>query len=67
VKDSKRGAPTENAWLRILNKQAAIMAALGDRLGLDPKSRAALKLPGSPRRSKFAGLLGAQIDATTRN
>jgi hypothetical protein len=58
-----RGAPIENAWPRILNKQAAIMAALGDRLGLDPKSRAALKLPTSPQRSKFASLLGAQ-DAT---
>jgi hypothetical protein len=37
------------------------MAALGDRLGLDPKSRAALKLPAAnQRKSKFAGLLGGK-------
>ena len=35
------------------------MATLGDRLGLDPKSRAALKMPdATKRKSKFAGLLG---------
>ena len=35
------------------------MATLGDRLGLDPKSRAALKLPDAKqRKSKFDGLLG---------
>src|SRR5262245_5078972 len=60
VAKTKRGAPAESAWLRIASKQAMIMASLGDRLGLDPKSRAALKLPESPRRSKFAGLLGAK-------
>jgi hypothetical protein len=35
------------------------MASLGDRLGLDPKSRAALKLPNArQQRSKFEGLIG---------
>lgn len=54
------GAEMQSPWLAILNKQAALMATLGDRLGLDPKSRAALKLPGAKqRRSKFDGLLGA--------
>lgn len=54
------GAQMQSPWLAILNKQAALMATLGDRLGLDPKSRAALKLPGAKqRKSKFAGLLGA--------
>lgn len=53
------GAEAQSPWLAILNKQAALMASLGDRLGLDPKSRAALKLPGAKqRKSKFAGLLG---------
>jgi phage terminase small subunit len=53
------GAQAQSPWLAILNKQAALMATLGDRLGLDPKSRAALKLPGAKqRKSKFAGLLG---------
>jgi hypothetical protein len=35
------------------------LAALGDRLGLDPKSRAALKLPTQKARSKFDGLRGS--------
>lgn len=53
------GAEAQSPWLAILNRQAAVMASLGDRLGLDPKSRAALKLPGAKqRKSKFAGLLG---------
>jgi phage terminase small subunit len=54
---SKRGAPHQSAWLRIANQQATILAALGDHLGLDPKSRALLKLPAAKqRKSKFAGL-----------
>lgn len=53
------GAQAQSPWLAILNKQAMLMASLGDRLGLDPKSRAALKLPGAKqRKSKFAGLIG---------
>jgi hypothetical protein len=53
------GAEMQSPWLAILNKQAALMATLGDRLGLDPKSRAALKLPGAKQqKSKFAGLIG---------
>jgi phage terminase small subunit len=53
------GAEMQSPWLAILNKQAQLMATLGDRLGLDPKSRAALKLPGAKqRKSKFAGLIG---------
>ena len=53
------GAQMQSPWLAILNKQAALMATLGDRLGLDPKSRAALKLPGAKqKKSKFAGLIG---------
>jgi phage terminase small subunit len=55
----ENGAEAQSPWLAILNKQAALMATLGDRLGLDPKSRAALKLPGAKqKKSKFAGLLG---------
>jgi P27 family predicted phage terminase small subunit len=45
-------------WVRILNDQAKLMASLGDRLGLDPKSRAALHLPSETPKSKFDGLLG---------
>ena len=63
---SKRGSPQASPWIRIANQQAGIMAALGDRLGLDPKSRAALKLPDAKqRKSKFAGLTGASSPTTT--
>ncbi len=53
------GSETQSPWLKMLNGQAAILASLGDRLGLDPKSRAALKLPSAKqRKSKFDGLIG---------
>lgn len=53
------GSQTPSPWLKILNGQAQLMASLGDRLGLDPKSRAALKLPkANQQKSKFAGLIG---------
>lgn len=53
------GSQTQSPWLKILNGQAQLMASLGDRLGLDPKSRAALKLPNArQQKSKFAGLIG---------
>ena len=53
------GALAHSPWLGVLNKQAMMMASLGDRLGLDPRSRSALKLPGArQQKSKFAGLIG---------
>jgi P27 family predicted phage terminase small subunit len=53
------GAQVTSPWIKILNQQAQILASLGDRLGLDPKSRAALKLPNArQQRSKFEGLIG---------
>lgn len=53
------GSATQSPWIKMLNGQAQIMASLGDRLGLDPKSRAALKLPAAnQQKSKFAGLIG---------
>jgi hypothetical protein len=36
IDKSKRGAGVESAWIRIARQQAALMASLGDRLGLDP-------------------------------
>jgi P27 family predicted phage terminase small subunit len=52
------GDKKPHAWLKILNEQAKLMASLGDRLGLDPKSRAALSLPKEDKPvSKFAGLV----------
>ena len=66
IVNSKRGSPQESAWIKIITKQAAVMASLGDRLGLDPKSRAALKLPeANERKSKFAGLIGG-VDANSK-
>lgn len=63
---TKRGSPHASPWIRIANQQAGILAALGDRLGLDPKSRAALKLPDAKqRKSKFAGMTGASSPTTT--
>ena len=65
---SKRGSPQASPWIRIANQQAGILAALGDRLGLDPKSRAALKLPpAKQRKSKFDGLRGATAPASYKN
>lgn len=52
------GALAQSPWLGVLNKQAMVMAGLSDRLGLDPRSRSSLKLPGAKQqRSKFAGLI----------
>lgn len=53
-----QGSKAPNPWLRILNSQAQLMASLGDRLGLNPKARADLKLPAAKPRSKFDGLIG---------
>lgn len=59
------GNETPSPWLKILNAQAEKLASLGDRLGLDPKSRAALKLPGArQQKSKFAGLIGQPASST---
>ena len=53
------GSQVPSPWIKILNQQAQILASLGDRLGLDPKSRAALKLPTArEQKSKFEGLIG---------
>ncbi len=61
------GSQTPSPWIKILNSQAEKMASLGDRLGLDPKSRAALKLPGArQQKSKFEGLLGSAPGAAAR-
>jgi phage terminase small subunit len=65
---NESGALAQSPWLAILNKQAMQMASLGDRLGLDPKSRAALKLPtANQKKSKFAGLLGQSASSNSLN
>ncbi len=54
-----------NAWIRISNNQAQLMSSLGDRLGLDPKSRAAIAplVESKKRVSKFDGLVNARMPA----
>jgi hypothetical protein len=53
------GSQVTSPWIKILNQQTQILASLGDRLGLDPRSRAALRLPSAnQQRSKFEGLIG---------
>lgn len=55
---SERGSQQPNPWIRILNSQAMLLASLGDRLGLNPRARADLKLPAEKPRNKFDGLIG---------
>lgn len=62
------GSETQSPWIKMLNGQAQLMASLGDRLGLDPKARAALKLPGAKQqRSRFAGLIGQAASSSLLN
>ena len=42
---SSQGAPYQNPWVSILNRQAELLAKLGSRLGLDPAARQALVMP----------------------
>lgn len=64
IVSTAQGGQVANPWISILQKQAQTMAALGDRLGLDPKSRASLRLPSEAPRSKFAGMLGGQTESS---
>lgn len=59
------GAPYQNPWVSIQNRQARLMASLGSRLGLDPAARQRLQAaPGdNAPKSKFAGLYGAEDGA----
>ncbi|MDP4024449.1 P27 family phage terminase small subunit [Methylobacterium sp. NEAU 140] len=62
-----QGSQSPNPWLRTLNSQAAVMASLGDRLGLNPKARADLKLPAAKPQSKFDGLIGQNGSSPSLN
>lgn len=64
----KNGALAQSPWIEVLNKQTMLMASLGDRLGLDPRSRTSLKLPDArQKRSKFAGLIGQSGSSPSSN
>jgi P27 family predicted phage terminase small subunit len=60
------GSLTESPWIKMQMKQSQLLASLGDRLGLDPKSRAGLHLAQEPKKSKFDGLIG-QISQSGQN
>lgn len=53
-----------NPVVGMRNTQAQLIATLGDRLGLNPKARIGIRLPGEKRpRSKFDGLLGQNVSS----
>lgn len=55
-----KGGLVKNPWFTIRSDAARIMMATGDRLGLDPKARAALAPQREKPKSKFAGLIGRE-------
>lgn len=64
---SARGGLVANPWFRIRSDAARIMMAMGDRLGLDPKARAAISSPEQEKKSKFAGLIGQSSAKGSQN
>jgi phage terminase small subunit len=57
---NSKGTEVQNPLIKIVNQQAVVMASLGDRLGLDPRARRALKMPDANQRqtaSRFGRLL----------
>ena len=45
VRTGRAGRLVVNPWVRILDRQSRLLAALSSRLGLDPASRSSLVLP----------------------
>lgn len=60
IVEGSKGQKQPNPWFKVLKAMSEEMRTWGDRLGLDPKARAALKLPDEKPASKFAGLIGQQ-------
>lgn len=53
----EKGAPYQNPWISIQNKQAQLLVTIGGRLGLDPVARSTLTVPPDDKpKSKFEGL-----------
>lgn len=58
IVEGSKGQLQPNPWFKILKAMSEEMRTWGDRLGLDPKARAALKAPADDGpKSKFAGLI----------
>jgi len=54
-----QGQQVINPWYRIKSDATAKMMTAGDKIGADPKARAALAVPPEgAEKSKFAGLIG---------
>lgn len=61
VSVGESGAPYQNPWVSIQNKQAQLLASLGSRLGLDPATRSSINMPEEDDApSKFNGLVAIQ-------
>jgi len=61
VTAGESGAPYQNPWVSIQNKQAQLLATLGTRLGLDPAARSSLAVQQDDApKSKFEGLVAIQ-------
>lgn len=58
IVEGSKGQIQTNPWFKVLKAMSEELRTWGDRLGLDPKARAGLKLPGEQPRSKFDGLVG---------
>ncbi len=67
IVEGSKGQKQPNPWFRILKAMSEEMRSWGDRLGLDPKARAALKLPDEKPRSKFDGLIGQSGSSRSLN
>jgi hypothetical protein len=68
VEIDKEGPERLLQWVTVLDKQAMMMATLGDRLGLDPRSRSNLKLPNArQQKSKFEGLIAQRTLSSLSN
>lgn len=54
----------KSIWFQAHNEAIREMCRLGDRLGLDPKARAALKLPkANQQKEEFDGLIGRPVSS----
>jgi len=62
-----KGQEQPNPWFKVLKAMSEEMRAWGDRLGLDPKARMALRLPEDKPASKFAGLIAQNGSSRSLN
>ena len=56
-------AEFERSPAKMVASRIGQLRALGSELGLDPASRARIKAPATPARSKFEGLIGGAAKA----